>query len=111
LVVLWVPLDADRKVVPLYLDRFYGPVASEADRLYPAPGLVDRLVVMAAAHRFGPEYGGDGAAGVEDHPVRGHLARCRPVSIAAQHVRQVLVQRAVQADIEHLKAAANGEQG
>jgi hypothetical protein len=33
------------------------------------------------------------------------------VSIAAQHVRQVLVQRAVQADIEHLKAAANGEQG
>jgi hypothetical protein len=33
------------------------------------------------------------------------------MSIAAQHIRQVLVEGAVQADIEHLKASANGEQG
>jgi hypothetical protein len=104
-------LDPDRKVVPLDLDRFYGPVPGKADRLHPATELVDRLVVMAAAHSFGPEYGGNGAPGVDGHPVRGHLARCRPVSIAAEHGRQVLVEGAVQADIEHLKAAANGEQG
>jgi hypothetical protein len=104
-------LDADRKAVPFYLDRFYGAVAGKANRLYPATEPVDRLVVMAAAHSFGAEYGGDGGAGVQGHPVRRHLARCSPVSIAAQHVRQVLVQGAVQTDIEHLKAATNSKQG
>jgi hypothetical protein len=111
LVVLRVPLDADRKVGPSYFDRFYGAVVSKADRLHLATELVDGLVVMAAAHRLGTEYRGHGAAGVEGHPVRGHLARCRTVSIAAEHIRQVLVQGAVQADIEHLKAATNRKQG
>jgi hypothetical protein len=111
LVVLRVPLDADREFVALYLDRFYRAVAGKADSLYPATEPVDRLVVMAAALSFSAKYGGDGAAGVEGYPVRCHLAGCRAVSIAAQHVRQVLVKCAVQADIEHLEAATNGKQG
>jgi hypothetical protein len=44
LVVLWVPLDADRKVVPLDLDRFYGPVSGKADRLF--------IALVEAASRY-----------------------------------------------------------
>jgi hypothetical protein len=108
LVVLRVPLDPDRKIMALNLDRLYRAVGGKANGLHPATELVDRLVMMAAALGFRAKYGGHGTAFVKGNPVGCHLARCRPVSIAGEHVRQVLVKRAAQTDIEHLEATTNG---
>jgi hypothetical protein len=109
-VVLRVPLDAYGEPGADDLDRLNAAVVRKPDGLKPAAKPVDALVVMAVALSLHTEKRGDSAAGLEDNPVGPHLAERLPVGVVAQDLREVLVKRASEADVEQLQAPANGQQ-
>ena len=110
-VILWVPLDAYAKPGAEDLYGLDAAVVCEPDGPEASAKLVDSLMVMAEPVGLGPENRGDGAAGLEDDPVRARLAQCRPVGFVAQDLGEVLMEGAPEADVEQLQAAADGKQG
>jgi hypothetical protein len=106
-----VPLDTDCEPDARYLDRLNAAVGRKPNRLEPGTEPVDSLVVMASALSLAAENGCDDAARIEDDPVSVHLAQFRSVGVVAHDLGKVLVEGAPEADVQHLQAPADGQEG
>ena len=105
-----MPLHAQCEVLAPDLDGFHRAVGGEPDGLHPVAQPVHGLVVMTTAFCLWPEHGAGPAVWRERHPVGRRPAGHGPVVVVAHHVGEVLVQRPAHGHVEHLQAAANGQQ-
>ena len=89
--------------------------SSSADRPLTVEAVADRVgaLVVVRQHVLGLRAGGGRGerAGLDAHLVAGEVGGQHAVLVVAEHVGQVLVQRAAVGDVEQLHAAADAEHG
>ncbi len=109
---LGVPLDSQHQALPLLLDRLDRPVGGPGGGHQAPAELLHRLVVERVHRdRRAAEHRPDGAAGRGGDDVGGN-ARVLVLTMArvlADHVGQVLMERAATGHVQHLHAAADAE--
>ena len=107
--LLRVPLDTDGEPVTRQFEGLDDLVIGPGRGDQAVTGLVDGLVVQGLHEGLGAEQLAQRAVGAERDRVLAHLGRIGRVPAVADRIRQVLDQRAAPGHVEHVQAAADGQ--